>query len=97
LIDAEKNNATNIFESNENNVGHFIETYFKIPDDKKYEVLKKPWMPSKYYNFKNDVQINKRPSLFKRFSQFPWLVYSRILKRALCAHCVIFRTHVKHG
>lgn len=54
-------------------------------------------MPSKYYNFKNDVQIGKRPFLFKWFSKFPWLVYSRVLKGVLCVHCVLFRAHVKHG
>jgi len=97
LIDAEKNNATNIFENNENDVGNFIETYFKIRDDNKFEVVKKSWMLSNYYNFKNDVQIDKRPFLFKWFSQFPWLVYSRVLKGALCVHCVLFRAHVKHG
>lgn len=40
LIDAEKDNAANIFENNENDVRNFTETYFKIPDDKKFEVVK---------------------------------------------------------
>lgn len=56
-----------------------------------------PWKPSKHYNFKNDVEDSKRPCLYKWFSQYLWLVYSKLLKGALRLTCVLFRAYVTHG
>lgn len=81
----------------DNDLGHFIETYSQISEDKKFDLLTNPWKPSKHYNFKNDVEDSKRPFLYKWFSQYPWLVYSKLLKGALCLTCVLFRAHVTHG
>lgn len=86
---------TNVLSNND--LGHFIETYSQISEDKKFDLLTNPWMPSKHYNFKNDVEDSKRPFLFKWFSQYPWLVYSELLKGALCLTCVLFRPRVIHG
>jgi len=86
---------TNVLSNND--LGHFIETYSQISEDKKFDLLTNPWMPSKHYNFKNDVEDSKRPFLFKWFSQYPWLVYSELLKGALCLTCVLFRPRVTHG
>jgi len=52
----------------DNDLGNFIETYLQISEDKKFDILTNPWMPSNHYNFKNDVEDRKRPFLFKLFS-----------------------------
>lgn len=78
------NDTSTVLEINENDIGNFI------PDDKKFELLSNPWMPSKYYNFKKDINDSKRPFLFKWFAQFPWLVYLKVLRGALCLHLFFF-------
>jgi hypothetical protein len=54
-------------------------------------------MPSNHYNFKNDIVFGVRPFLFKWFSIYPWLAYSKIFKGTFCTYCVLFQTHVTHG
>ncbi|XP_025407110.1 uncharacterized protein LOC112681066 [Sipha flava] len=56
---------TNVLSNND--LGHFIETYSQISEDKKFDLLTNPWKPSKHYNFKNDVEDSKRPICINGF------------------------------
>ncbi|XP_060880716.1 uncharacterized protein LOC132952434 [Metopolophium dirhodum] len=49
----------------DNNLGHFIETYSQISEDKKFDLLSNLWTPRKHYYFKNYVEDSK----VYRFSQ----------------------------
>lgn len=83
--------------SDEYDIGRYVDNHSNISDDLKHTLLKKPWMPSNHYNFKNDIVVGIRPFLFKWFSIYPWLAYSKLLKGTFCTYCVLFHTHITHG
>ncbi|KAL4120846.1 hypothetical protein QTP88_013462 [Uroleucon formosanum] len=78
-------------------IGHYIKNNLNINEDFKYKLLKNPWVPSIHYNFKKDIVVGNRAFLFKWFSIYPWLAYSKIFKGTFCLYCVLFQTHVSHG
>lgn len=78
-------------------IGHYLKNNFNITEDLKYKLLKNPWIPCIHYNFKKDIVVGNRPFLFKWFSIYPWLVYSKVFKSTFCIYCVLFLTHVNHG
>ncbi|KAL1484519.1 hypothetical protein MTO96_011250 [Rhipicephalus appendiculatus] len=62
-------------------------------NDLKRKLVTSPWTPPDTYNFKaNAAELNQarafRPAWL---SQYPWLVYSSVLKGALCRQCVVFK------
>ncbi|KAL4142011.1 hypothetical protein QTP88_004543 [Uroleucon formosanum] len=78
-------------------IGHYIKNNLNINEDFKYKLLKNPLVPSIHYNFKKDIVVGNRAILFKWFSIYPWLAYSKIFKGTFCLYCVLFQTHVSHG
>ncbi|CAH0558722.1 unnamed protein product [Brassicogethes aeneus] len=77
-------------------IGNFVNAS-SIQDKQKYDLLKRPYKPSPDYDFKQDVELNKRPFIYKWFDQYDWLVYSKVLKGALCKYCVLFPPTLTHG
>ncbi|XP_045482105.1 52 kDa repressor of the inhibitor of the protein kinase-like [Harmonia axyridis] len=77
-------------------IGNFI-AFSSIQDKQKYDLLRMPYKPPATYNFRQDVGPNKRPFIYKWLDQYEWMVYSRVLKGALCKYCVIFPPSVTHG
>lgn len=77
-------------------IGNFVHSS-SLQDKQKYDLLRSPYTPSSTYDFKQDVEPNKRPFIHKWLDQYDWLVYSKVLKGALCKYCVIFPPAVTHG
>uniref|UniRef100_A0A6P7GZ19 Uncharacterized protein LOC114342423 n=1 Tax=Diabrotica virgifera virgifera TaxID=50390 RepID=A0A6P7GZ19_DIAVI len=79
-------------------IGNFVNSS-SIQDKQKYQydILRSPYTPSPTYDFKQDVDPNKRPFVHKWLQQYDWLVYSKVLKGALCKYCVVFPPVVTHG
>ncbi|XP_049782496.1 zinc finger MYM-type protein 1-like [Schistocerca cancellata] len=77
-------------------VGNYIEKK-DIDNCLKYKILLNPWQPEKSYNFKNDINSTKRTFRPDWLSLYPWLVYSKAVKCALCKFCVLFRPRITHG
>ncbi|XP_047103497.1 uncharacterized protein LOC124722368 [Schistocerca piceifrons] len=78
------------------NVGNYIEKK-DIDNCLKYKILLNPWQPEKRYNFKNDIDSTKITFRPDWLSLYPWLVYSKAVKGALCKFCVLFRPRITHG
>ncbi|XP_049950625.1 zinc finger MYM-type protein 1-like [Schistocerca serialis cubense] len=68
-----------------------------FPPPQTDRILLNPWQPEESYNFKNDIDSTKRTFQPDRLSLYPWLVYSKAVKGALCNFCVLFSPHITHG
>ncbi|XP_047103676.1 zinc finger MYM-type protein 1-like [Schistocerca piceifrons] len=76
-------------------VGNYIEKK-DIDNCLKYKILLNPWQPEKSYYFKNDIDSTKRTFRPDWLSLYPWLVYSKAAKGALCRFCVLFHPRITH-
>ncbi|KAF0747861.1 zinc finger MYM-type protein 1-like [Aphis craccivora] len=78
-------------------VGLYINSYSKLSDEMKFNVLTQPFIPTNNnYNFKNDRINEKRCFKIEWLKLYSWLVYSKHLKGGF-ANTVIFRPVVKRG
>nr|XP_034953360.1 uncharacterized protein LOC118075466 [Zootoca vivipara] len=75
----------------ENDIGHYLDHTLKLPPEKKKELLSNPWVPPPKYDFGSNANHLKRKFNRPWLDQYtPWLVYSSLLKGALCIHCLLF-------
>ncbi|CAH1994424.1 unnamed protein product [Acanthoscelides obtectus] len=84
-------------QSDSKDIGNFLNNSSSIPDKQKYDLLISPYRPPPTYDFKKDVESNKRPFIHKWLNQYDWLAYSKLLKGSFCKYCVIFPPTVNHG
>lgn len=70
-------------------VGRFIKCDKTPEDDILNDLLTNPWTPDSKFNF---PKISKKNLSFqiKWFAEFKWLVYSDVVKGALCKYCTLF-------
>lgn len=94
---ATRTSSTLLTASSENDIGNYVTSYLHVTEDKKYELIKCSWTPSRDYNFQSDIVLGSRPFKVEWLQTYPWLVYSKTLKGALCRHCVFFRPVTTHG
>ncbi|XP_060133298.1 52 kDa repressor of the inhibitor of the protein kinase-like [Zootoca vivipara] len=75
----------------ENDIGRYLDQTLKLSTEKKKELLSNPWIPPQKYDFGSDASHLKRKFNRHWLDQYtPWLVYSSLLKGALCNYCVLF-------
>lgn len=74
-----------------NDLGLYFTKAQSLSDDRKLELLKNSWTPTRAYNFpKTQFYGKNRAFSFEWLTQFPWLVYSAAQDGAFCRFCVLF-------
>lgn len=72
-------------------IGKWIGKSSEMSANRKIEMMNRCWAPHKTYDFKDDAKDQKRIFKHDWLEQYaPWLAYSKMLKGALCLHCVLF-------
>ena len=76
-------------------IGSFINSSSALDDYTKRQLLENPWMPPRTYDFpfsehKKKGRNEKRYVGHSHFEQYPWLVYSHVMKGLFCRYCPFF-------
>lgn len=92
---------SSVFKSSELllDIGCYADTKYSsnLNDRSECLILQNPWKPDRNYNFKADVPEGKRPFLYKWYSMYEWISYSKDLEGVFCKTCVLFRPHALRG
>ena len=83
---------------NKNDIGNFVSNKETLTDERRRELLDNPFVPGDDYDFKADAFDKTRCfklSYLEKYS--PWMVYSALLKGAICLFCVLFPQPVRRG
>lgn len=84
--------------SSENDIGQWVGKSSRMTTDQKSAMLKRCWVPPTNYNFRADSTDPKRAFIHNWLQTYtPWLTYSKLLKGAMCLHCVLFPPNVVQG
>ena len=67
-----------------------------LPDEQKYSILKKLWIPGENFAFPASTSRNLRFQ-HRWFKRFKWLAYSQVELRAFCKYWVLFGNHSGTG
>ncbi|XP_025194212.1 52 kDa repressor of the inhibitor of the protein kinase-like [Melanaphis sacchari] len=72
-------------------IGYFLNKSPALFNENRYNLIKKPWIPSENFQFPVVVQGNKNRKFQKDWlNKFPWLSYSAKDSGAYCRICVLF-------
>ncbi|XP_042913321.2 52 kDa repressor of the inhibitor of the protein kinase-like [Parasteatoda tepidariorum] len=79
-------------------IGICMNSEVHINDELRLKLLKKPWTPSQFYDFKKDLKLDAKRSFRLEWLQTcPWLAYSESAKGPVCRVCVLFRPPAQRG
>ena len=86
-------------EINVNDIGHYVKHSEKLNHQVRLHLLSNVYSPPSDYDFSKEVKPGKRKFRMAWITEgnYPWLVYSALLKGAFCLFCVLFPQSIANG